>query len=99
MCGRYTHKLSWKQIVELYRLTMPAEPPENFEGESCNVAPSHVMPIIRPAGNGRELMMAVWGLIPSWAKVTKPSFSRITLGRIASRRRRHTAKPSRRDAA
>jgi hypothetical protein len=36
MCGRYTHKLSWKQIVELYRLTMPEEPPENFRGESYN---------------------------------------------------------------
>jgi hypothetical protein len=22
------------------------------------------MPIIRPAGNGRELMMAGWGLVP-----------------------------------
>jgi putative SOS response-associated peptidase YedK len=77
MCGRYTHKLSWKQIVELYRLTMPEEPPENFEGESYNVAPTDVMPIIRPAGNGRELVMAAWGLIPFWAKVSKPSFSTI----------------------
>jgi hypothetical protein len=24
------------------------------------VAPTHVMPIIRPAGNGRELVMAGW---------------------------------------
>jgi hypothetical protein len=32
MCGRYTHKLSWKQIVEFYRLTIPEEPPENFNG-------------------------------------------------------------------
>ena len=30
-----------------------------------NVAPTHVMPVIRPAGNGRELMMAGWGLIRS----------------------------------
>lgn len=26
------------------------------------------MPIIRPAGNGRELLMAGWGLIPFWTK-------------------------------
>ena len=26
------------------------------------------MPIIRPAGNGRELVMAGWGLIPFWLK-------------------------------
>jgi putative SOS response-associated peptidase YedK len=63
MCGRYTHKLSWKQIVELYRLTLPEEPPENFKGESYNVAPTDVMPIVRPAGNGRELIMARWGLV------------------------------------
>ena len=52
MCGRYTFKLSWKQIVELYRLTLPEEPPPLRE--SYNVAPTDVMPIIRPAGNGRE---------------------------------------------
>ena len=23
MCGRYTYKLDWRQIVELYRLTLP----------------------------------------------------------------------------
>ena len=49
---------SWKQIVELYRLTMPEEPPENFKGESYNVAPTDVMPIVRPAGNGRELVFS-----------------------------------------
>jgi hypothetical protein len=35
------------QIVELSRV-----------GESYNVAPTNVMPIVRPAGNGRELLMA-----------------------------------------
>lgn len=67
MCGRYTYKLSWKQIVELYRLTLPEEPPPLLR-ESYNVAPTDVMPIIRPAGNGRELMLAGWGLVPFWLK-------------------------------
>jgi putative SOS response-associated peptidase YedK len=57
MCGRYSYKLSWKQIVELYRLTLPEEQSETLR-ESYNVAPIHVMPIIRPAGNGRELLLA-----------------------------------------
>ncbi len=26
------------------------------------------MPIIRPSGNGRELVMAIWGLVPFWLK-------------------------------
>jgi hypothetical protein len=27
MCGRYTHLLTWQQIVNLYRITLPEEPP------------------------------------------------------------------------
>ena len=29
MCGRYTFKLSWEEIVTLYRLTLPEEPPDS----------------------------------------------------------------------
>jgi putative SOS response-associated peptidase YedK len=38
------------------------------------------MPIIRPAGNGRELVMAGWGLIPFWMKpenLAKQAYSTI----------------------
>jgi putative SOS response-associated peptidase YedK len=47
---------------------LPEEPPENLGPPSFNVAPTHVMPIIRPAGNGRKLVMATWGLVPFWTK-------------------------------
>ena len=67
MCGRYTYKLTWAEIVNLYRLTLPDEEPPGLK-PSYNVAPTQVMPIIRPAGNGRELVMAGWGLIPFWLK-------------------------------
>lgn len=67
MCGRYTFNLTWEQIVSLYRLTLPEAPPERLR-PNYNVAPTHVMPIVRPAGNGRELVMAGWGLIPFWLK-------------------------------
>jgi hypothetical protein len=49
MCGRYTYKLTWEEIVKLYRLTLPDERPEKLGPPSYNVAPTHVMPIIRPA--------------------------------------------------
>lgn len=67
MCGRYTYKLTWEEIVTLYRLTLPEEPPEGLR-EGFNVAPTHLMPIIRPAGNGRELTIAKWGLVSFWSK-------------------------------
>lgn len=66
MCGRYTHLLTWSQIVELYRLTLP-DGPKDLK-PNYNVAPTQIMPIIRPAGNGRELVMAGWGLVPFWLK-------------------------------
>lgn len=67
MCGRYTFNYTFSQIVGLYRLTLPDEEPEQVKA-SFNVPPTTVMPIIRPAGNGRELIMAGWGLIPFWMK-------------------------------
>ena len=48
MCGRYTYKLTWAEIVNLYRLTLPDEAPPGLK-PSYNVAPTNVMPIIRPA--------------------------------------------------
>lgn len=79
MCGRYTYNLTWEQIVNLYRLTIPEEKPEKLR-PNYNVAPTHVMPVIRPAGNGRELVLAGWGLIPFWMKpenLAKQAYSTI----------------------
>jgi putative SOS response-associated peptidase YedK len=43
MCGRYTYKLTWAEIVNLYRLTLPEEEPPGLK-PSYNVTPTHVMP-------------------------------------------------------
>jgi putative SOS response-associated peptidase YedK len=68
MCGRYTHNLSWGEIVTLYRLTLPEEKPAQ-ERETWNAAPTQPLPIIRPMqDSGRELVIAGWGLIPNWLK-------------------------------
>ena len=57
MCGRYTHKLNWAEIVKLYQLTLPDQEPPGFKA-SYNVAPTDLMPIIRPAGNGRPYFVS-----------------------------------------
>lgn len=63
MCGRYTHKFTWKQIHRLLSLTTPELQFEN----SFNVAPSHRAPIVRNLDAGRGLELAVWGLRPAWS--------------------------------
>ena len=39
MCGRYTQNLTWGEIVDLYRLTLPAEAPVQVK-PNYNVAPT-----------------------------------------------------------
>lgn len=70
MCGRYTHKYTWKQLHKLLQLTTP---PIEF-AERYNVSPTQDAPVVRRGGaegrseKGRRLDMLRWGLIPSWAK-------------------------------
>jgi putative SOS response-associated peptidase YedK len=64
MCGRSTYKLTWEQIVALYRLTL-APAPHNFEPR-FNVCPTTTIDTIIAPDGKRELMRARWGLIPSW---------------------------------
>src|SRR5258708_2372996 len=66
MCGRY--RLSRrKQIVEEYFDSVSEEPDWV---PRYNIAPTQSVPIIRqnPKEPRRELSLARWGLVPSWAK-------------------------------
>lgn len=67
MCGRFTQLAPWSELVGLYRLSKDA-PPLNL-APRYNIAPTESAPIVRLRRDGsRELVMARWGLIPSWAK-------------------------------
>jgi putative SOS response-associated peptidase YedK len=70
MCGRYTLRVSAKELQEFFEILRM---PEGFEYRaSYNVPPTRYMPVVRLDAPGhRELTLMRWGLIPSWAKDIK----------------------------
>src|SRR5271167_5082847 len=64
MCGRATYKLTWEEIVALYRLTLD-QPPVNTR-ERYNVCPTTTIDTIVAQEAKRELVRMRWGLVPSW---------------------------------
>jgi putative SOS response-associated peptidase YedK len=63
MCGRSTYRLTWEEIVRLYRLTL-AQPAQNTRAR-YNVCPTTTIDTIVELA-GRRLQRMRWGLIPSW---------------------------------
>ena len=74
MCGRFTLHTSATKIEEAFHL------PDNSALElkpRYNITPSQDVPIIRDTDAGCEMVMARWGLIPSWSKESKSKYSTI----------------------
>jgi putative SOS response-associated peptidase YedK len=61
MCGRFTVKATWAEIVALYRLTMNA-PPHNLRPR-FNVCPTDPVDVVTPE---RQIVTMRWGLVPWW---------------------------------
>jgi putative SOS response-associated peptidase YedK len=61
MCGRFTVKATWAEIVAMYRLTMDA-PPHNLRPR-YNVCPTDLVDVVTAE---RELIPMRWGLVPWW---------------------------------
>ena len=64
MCGRSTYKLTWEEIVRLYRLTLE-QPPVNTQAR-YNVCPTTTIDTVVGQNGERRLMPMRWGLVPSW---------------------------------
>src|SRR5208283_1125897 len=66
MCGRFTQSYTWRELVELYRLTQRAR---NLRPR-YNIAPTTAIDVVTLAQTGPELVPMRWGLIPGWWKKT-----------------------------
>lgn len=78
MCGRFTNRLTWSEIVALYRLSDPPAAGAPNLRPRYNIAPSQKAPVVRVGDRGgRELAMLRWGLIPFWAKDEKIGYRTI----------------------
>ena len=64
MCGRFTVKTTWAELVALYRPTMDA-PPHNLRPR-YNVCPTDPVDVVTAADDKRELSTMRWGLVPWW---------------------------------
>ena len=64
MCGRFTVKATWAELVALYRLTMDA-PPHNLPPR-YNVCPTDPIDVVTEQDGKRDLARMRWGLVPRW---------------------------------
>src|SRR5690625_155584 len=65
MCGRFTQAMSWRELVELYRIH---EQPAPTLTPRFNVAPTQSVLAIRADKGRRQAFLPRWGLVPAWAK-------------------------------
>ena len=69
MCGRFTNRLTWREIVALYRLSVPAEPERNLPAR-YNICPTDIIDAVIERGGERDPVPVRWGLILNWWKKT-----------------------------
>ena len=64
MCGRFTNRLTWEELVRLYRLTLN-QPAQNTWAR-YNICPTDPIPTIVEHDGKRECASMRWGLVPYW---------------------------------
>ena len=67
MCGRFTNRLTWREIVALYRLSVPATPERNLPAR-YNICPTDTIDTVIKEDGKRDLVPMRWGLIAWWWK-------------------------------
>ena len=64
MCGRFTVKMTWAEIVALYKLTLD-RPPHNLPPR-YNVCPTDPVDVVTDKDGRRDFVRMRWGLVPRW---------------------------------
>ena len=64
MCGRFTARMTWEEIVRLYRITRD-QPPRNVQPR-YNICPTDPVDVVVTKNDNRTLVPMRWGLIPNW---------------------------------
>ena len=64
MCGRFTYRLTWSEIVRLYRL--PLDAPARNTQLRYNICPTTTIDAVVERDGKRALLPMRWGLVPSW---------------------------------
>lgn len=64
MCGRFTNRRTWEELVRLYRLTLDQQA-QNTRAR-YNVCPTDPIPAIVESEGKRECVSMRWGLVPYW---------------------------------
>ena len=79
MCGRFTAKLTWQQLHDLYEIAAPEPRHDELDLKPrYNIAPTQTVPVVRLNPEGRrEIAMLRWGLIPFWSKDPKIAYRMI----------------------
>jgi putative SOS response-associated peptidase YedK len=57
MCGRFTNWLTWREIVALYRLAVPATPEHNLPARH-NICPTDTIDVVIERGGQADLVRA-----------------------------------------
>jgi putative SOS response-associated peptidase YedK len=64
MCGRFTVKATWAELVALYRLTLD-RPSHNLQPR-YNICPTDPIDVVTERDGKRDFVPMRWGLMPWW---------------------------------
>ena len=89
MCGRFINRLTWREIVALYRLNVPAELERNLPGRH-NICPTDTIDAVVERDGRRDLVPMPVG--PRAVVVEERKRAR-RLGHVRARAETVTSKP------